>query len=465
MTSELIGVPPHPVAAFAERLNTRLDDVGQMGLTTMSPAEKREALVALAVARAKADALYLRLLAEADASQVCLGAGAVDASGFVAAETHQTRREARSDLKLAKRLETMPVLAAGITDGGVNTAQARVIVHAVDSLPTSGEFAVSAEQRLQAEQHLVAEAARFDAVRLAILGREIFEVICPELAEAYEGKKIEAEEAQAARKTTFSMWEDDQGVAHGRFRIPARHAAMLRKAIQSLTNPVRHDTTRGSGIDTDLPQAVREGIALTQVIEAINSHWLPSSGGVGATVVVTMTLEQLLADLDRAGVCTLDTGGRISACRGPAPRLPGRDHPGRTRWKVSGARRRHQVPLSHRTHAHRHGCARPWLHGRGLRRPRLDVSRPPRHRLQRRWSDQRRERPVVVRASPPAYPRPQLRPRQAAHRQGQVPPPDVSERRFGTPRRAGPAGNPDAPSQRTHITDERTGWSGSLSWG
>jgi hypothetical protein len=42
MTSRLIGVHQHPVAAFAERLNTRLDEVGQMGLTTMSAAEKRD---------------------------------------------------------------------------------------------------------------------------------------------------------------------------------------------------------------------------------------------------------------------------------------------------------------------------------------------------------------------------------------------------------------------------------------
>ena len=94
-----------------------------------------------------------------------------------------------------------------------------MIVHAVDSLPSAGDFVVSAEQRLQAEEHLVAQAARFDAMRLAILGREIFEVVCPGLAEAYEGKKLEAEEAKAARKTTFSMWEDEQGVCHGRFRI------------------------------------------------------------------------------------------------------------------------------------------------------------------------------------------------------------------------------------------------------
>ena len=39
---------------------------------------------------------------------------------------------------------------------------------------------------------------------------------------------------------------------------------------------------------------------------------LPKAGGCGATVVVTMTLEQLLADLDAAGVCILDTGGHLS---------------------------------------------------------------------------------------------------------------------------------------------------------
>jgi hypothetical protein len=90
---------------------------------------------------------------------------------------------------------------------------------------------------------------------------------------------------------------------------------MLRKAIQALTNPVRHDTTRGSGIDPDLPQAVRQGIAFGQLIEAIAANWVPSAGGVGATVVVRMTLEQLMDKLDTAGVCTLDEGTRISTSR------------------------------------------------------------------------------------------------------------------------------------------------------
>jgi hypothetical protein len=145
----------------------------------------------------------------------------VDAGGYVSRETRQTRRDARADLKLAKRLETMPVLQAGMTEGVVSTAQARVIVHAIDALPSSGEFAVSEEQRAEAEVHLVQQAATYDAVTLAVLGQRIFEVISPAAAEAYEGKKLEAEEAKAARKTTFSMWVDDQGVAHGKFRVPA----------------------------------------------------------------------------------------------------------------------------------------------------------------------------------------------------------------------------------------------------
>ncbi len=40
---------------------------------------------------------------------------------------------------------------------------------------------------------------------------------------------------------------------------------------------------------------------------------MPKTGGTNATIVVTMTLDQLLAKLHAAGVCTLDTGGQISA--------------------------------------------------------------------------------------------------------------------------------------------------------
>ena len=111
----------------------------------------------------------------------------------------------------------------------MNTAQARAIVAALDKLPTTGEFAVTAEQRMAAETHLVALAEHHDAKALRILGGRIFEVIAPDLAEKFDGQALEAEEARALRRTTFTMFEDDEGTCHGRFRIPALHGQMLRR--------------------------------------------------------------------------------------------------------------------------------------------------------------------------------------------------------------------------------------------
>ena len=211
-----------------------------------------------------------------------------------------------------------------MSEGRVNTAQARAIVAALDRLPATGEFAVSTEQRHAAETHLVALADHHDAKALRILGGRIFEVIAPDLAETFDGRALEAEEAKALRRTTFTMFEDDEGTCHGRFRIPALHGQMLQKMILAISSPSRSitdtatgsgsiDSASASGIDPDLPTPVRHGIALTQLIETYPAENLPKTGGCSATVVVTMTLDQLLADLDHAGVCTLDTGGRLSA--------------------------------------------------------------------------------------------------------------------------------------------------------
>ena len=201
--------------------------------------DKREALVTLAQGKAQLDALALRLLAEAERTEATVESGAGSAADWVAVETRQVRRDARSDLRLAEKLEHHEVLAAAMAAGRVNLAQARAIVAALDRLPRTGEFAVSAEQRAAAEAHLVALAAEHDAKALRVLGRRIFEVIAPDLAEKFEGRALEREEAEALRRTTFTMWEDDEGTCHGRFRIPALHGQMLTKMILAISSPAR----------------------------------------------------------------------------------------------------------------------------------------------------------------------------------------------------------------------------------
>ena len=133
--------------------------------------------------------------------------------------------------------------------GRVNTAQARAIVAALGRLPRTGEFAVTAEQRAAAEAHLVGLAAHHDAKALRVLGRHLFEVIAPELAERFEGQQLEAEEARALQRTRLTMWEDDEGTTHGRFRIPALHGQMLAKMILAISSPARSRPARSTPVD------------------------------------------------------------------------------------------------------------------------------------------------------------------------------------------------------------------------
>ena len=305
----------HPVVDFAHGLRERLASVARTPLWSMTPEDQRDALTTLTQARAQLDALKLGVLVEAERSGATTDTGASTAADWIAVETRQVRRDVRSDLKLGQALDGHELLPSAMAEGRVNKAQARAIVAALDKLPTTGEFAVSTGQRTEAETYLVSLADDHDAKALRILGGRIFEVIAPDLAEKFDGKALEAEEARALRRTSLTMWEDDEGTCHGRFRIPALHGQMLTKMILAIASPSRSTSTASdtaSGIDPDLPTPVRHGIALTQLIEAIPAEKLPKTGGCSATVVVTMTLDQLMADLDHAGVATLDTGGRIS---------------------------------------------------------------------------------------------------------------------------------------------------------
>lgn len=305
MTSQLLD-RPHPVTEFAGRLRVRLEELAATSTSTMRPGEQRAALVDLAAAEARLAALRLRVLAEADRSGATETRAACSAADWAAVQTRQTRPSARADLKLARALDRHHTLATALAYGQVNPAQARAIVTALDRLPTSGTFAVTAEQRDRAEQHLVALAADHDAQALGVLGMRIFEVIAPAVAEQFEGRALEAQEAAALRRTTFEIREDGEGTCHGRFRIPALHGQMLRKMLHSLTPPTSDPVERP-------PANVEHGVAFCDLIERIPAKALPRAGGCSATIVVTITLDQLLADLHTAGVTTLDTGAQISA--------------------------------------------------------------------------------------------------------------------------------------------------------
>ena len=339
----------HPVRAFARQLTVRLDQLAPTVVWSMSPADQRDTLIELAKAKSQLAALELRVLAEADRSGATDTEAACSAADRLAVQTQQVRRAVRSDLQLARALEGHDHLAEAMGHGEVNVPQARAITHALGRLPDSGDFAVTDADRTKAEAHLVALAAHHDAKELAILGRKVFEVIAPEVAEEFEGKALADQEATALRRTMFTMREDDEGSCHGRFRIPVLHGHILQKFLLAVASPARRASgsqggpevdpdawcttdggesasaadadggAGGRGTDIELPASVRQGMAFCQLLEAIPTKDLPTAGGASATIVVTMTLEQLAAALETHGICDLDTGGQLTA--GEARRL------------------------------------------------------------------------------------------------------------------------------------------------
>jgi Domain of unknown function (DUF222) len=193
----------------------------------------------------------------------------------------------------------------------------------VDALPSH----VSEGVRDDARSALLALADRHDARDLRRIGKRILDLVAPEVGESHEAKALAEEEALAAATATLTIVDDGAGRCHGRFTGPSHVGVILRRHLLALANPARHnparhdparhDTTGRTTPDGDRkPASQRLGEAFVEYVERYPADRTPDSGGVSATVVVTMTLDQLTGHDTPA---LLDDGSRITA--GQARRL------------------------------------------------------------------------------------------------------------------------------------------------
>ena len=301
----------HPMIECASDISAALKAVHGVEPAFMSTAEKEAALVALAGARSQLDALTARVLAASD--DVGEAHGLRDAAAWLAVETRTTQREARRDLALGRALEVHPAVASALSSGELRTEQARVVADAVDALPAR----VDDETRWRAETVLLGLARDHDARELRQIGKRILDVVAPEVGECHEATVLAAEEARADAGVELVLVDDGAGRCHGRFEAPSHVGKMLKRHLLALANPARHtDDELKDDAGGWKPLRRRLGEAFVEYVERYPEDRTPQTAGVSATVVVTMTLEQLLAD---GGTALLDDGDRISA--GQARRL------------------------------------------------------------------------------------------------------------------------------------------------
>jgi hypothetical protein len=325
MTSGIADTIEHPLDALVSDVRAALQSHGSAPAWTVAPSRIPALLEELVEAQNALDSVRLRLLREADRHQVGEAAGHTSTANWWAARARVTRPAAHRELRLAESLDdsTHETAADALASGVVSAEQAAVITHAVDQLPVD---VVGPALRRRAETDLVALAERHDPKELRLLGRRVLEVQAPEIAEGIERKRLEREEQHARETARFTMSPDGEGSMLGRFKIPVLAGQMLAQHLAAIAAPKHRRATQSpqneeweAPLDPLQPRVSRPlklGQAFAEYIRTRTGA--PKAGGMAATVVVTMTMTDLLGTSESPAT-VLDTGERITA--GEARRL------------------------------------------------------------------------------------------------------------------------------------------------
>ena len=432
----------HPILAAVADIRASLKSAADANPTFMPTDDK--ALALSEVVRAEGQLAELRLRILADAGDLAHETAARDAAGWLAFATRTRFADARADVTLAVALDRdHPVLADAMREGNATLAQAHVIHRAIESLPA----AVDADTVALAEAHLVAQAAEFGPKELGRLGRRILDVVAPEIAEAAEAARLADLEAHAADITRLTMRRLGDGTTRISGRVPDAVGTRFATYLEAYANPrVSADgepTGQGGDPLPRLPYPKRMGQALAQFLESIDPQRLPIHGGDATTVIVTIPLASLQADLGAAdligaGLVPGDdlTGDRITA--GQARRLActakilpavlgGTSLP----LDLGRARRFFNADPAQGPADPRHDLPR-----RGLRRPRHLVRGPPPPRsLVRGRAHRPRRRRAALQPSPPPRPRRPFPSRAPRQRRRPLPPAEIGALGDRIPRR------------------------------
>jgi Domain of unknown function (DUF222)/HNH endonuclease len=289
----------HPVLTATAAVATALKSVADVNPTFMSTGDKATALRRLVAVESQLTELRLRILA--DAGDVAETTAAHDAGEWLSVATRGRFEEARADLALAQALDRRyALLAEALRAGDANLAQSRVIARALDALSDD----VPADLVALAEATLVGHAAEFGPRQLARLGRRILDVVAPEIADAAEARRLAELESEARRRTRLTLRRCGDGTTRIGGLLPDAAATRLATYLEAFTNPRRTEPTEGGDPVVRLAYPRRLGEAFCQLLETVDPMRLPMHAGDATTVVVTLSLDALQAELATADLLT-----------------------------------------------------------------------------------------------------------------------------------------------------------------
>ena len=186
-----------------DRFDAVLDELAEIAPEFRSVAERQELLLRLVRVKARVKvrvaAEELRVLAVSE--DIADVTGDRSTAVWLANRTREAHGTVRRHSVLAAALGSRTRTAKALAAGGLNLAQARVIVEALDALPAGlGDDLV-----VRAEAYLADQAAVFGPRELRRLGRGVLEHLAPEVADRAEYQRLLAEEQRAAAATRLSF--------------------------------------------------------------------------------------------------------------------------------------------------------------------------------------------------------------------------------------------------------------------
>src|SRR5882762_932673 len=295
-----------PMAALLDQLATTMDALIALDLTRLSRGDLLELLRGVETQRRRLPVVDHALIAELDHRGAAGELMARDTPTLlrevlrVTPRDAKARHEAAVDLGPGRSLSgqprppLLPAVAAAQADGTISPDHARVIAKTVSELPKD----VEVEHGAAVEARLVAEARRLDPSVLATLAQRVVALLNP------DGVLADDVEHDRRRHATLSGNRDGSGELHAHLTPTA--LAQWQAVLDPLAAPRPSDA---EGPDVRSPgQRMHDALA-DAAHKLLASNDLPPSGGVPATVLLTMTLDQLEA---RTGHVTTAHGGTIS---------------------------------------------------------------------------------------------------------------------------------------------------------
>ena len=294
-----------PAGLAVGLLAAAVDALVELDLSTLSRDELLALVRAVEVQRRRLPVIDHALIAELNSRGTAFEAGCANTAALLRTMLRLRPAEAKARVAAAadlgpRRAVSGAAAAAAVragrraqAQGSISPAHAKVITDAVDELPA----AVQAEHAARIEERLVHDAHPSTRLQLASLARRITATLNP------DGILTTERDHQRRRGATLHANRDGSG------ELTAHLTPTALAVWQAVLDPLAAPAPSDDEPDPRSPAQRRHDALLDAGQRLLRTGELPTCGGIPATVIITMTLNELET---RTGFATTSHGGLLS---------------------------------------------------------------------------------------------------------------------------------------------------------